>query len=167
MNDLLQYILSQHDQFRRSNPQLSFLCIHVANSVRARIPSLFSDFAVQRDTNPDGYNANVNIWEEVLCRAAYAGFIAGRDGTLHRLSLETGPYLLQKLESSEWGRPLAINAVIVGTYSRYPSSPSTLPDIFGFRMKQSHGAGCYLTMLFCLLLIASTTRAGPNFPGAL
>ncbi|KAI4227513.1 MAG: hypothetical protein L6R36_002353 [Xanthoria steineri] len=95
MSDLLQYILSQQDQFRR-----------------ARIPSLFSDFTVQRHTNPDGYYANVNIWEEVLCRAASAGLVVGRDGTVHRLSLETGPYLLQKLESSEWGRPLAINAVI-------------------------------------------------------
>ncbi|KAL8874876.1 MAG: hypothetical protein Q9198_006692 [Flavoplaca austrocitrina] len=89
------------------------MCVLVANIVRARIPSLFSDFTVQRDTNPDGYNANVKIWEDILCSAARDGFIAGRDGTVHRLSLETGPYLLQKLESSEWGRPLAINAVIV------------------------------------------------------
>ncbi|KAL8750120.1 MAG: hypothetical protein Q9199_007273 [Rusavskia elegans] len=95
MSDLLQYILSQQDQFRR-----------------ARIPSLFSDFTVQRHTNPDGYYANVNIWEEVLCRAASAGLVVGRDGTVQRLSLEAGPYLLQKLESSDWGRPLAINAVI-------------------------------------------------------
>ncbi|KAL8673896.1 MAG: hypothetical protein Q9168_001716 [Polycauliona sp. 1 TL-2023] len=84
----------------------------------ARIPSLYSDFTVQQHTNPDGYNANVNIWEEVLCRAARAGMIAGRDGTVHRLSLETGPYLLQNLESPKWGRPLAINAVIDEAVSR-------------------------------------------------
>ncbi|KAL8782512.1 MAG: hypothetical protein Q9213_005315 [Squamulea squamosa] len=95
MSELLQYILSQQDQFRR-----------------ARIPSLFSDFTAQKYSNPDGYHANVNIWEEVLCRAARAGLISGQDGVPRRLSLETGPYLLQKLESSEWGRPLAINAVI-------------------------------------------------------
>ncbi|KAL8844820.1 MAG: hypothetical protein Q9176_000920 [Flavoplaca citrina] len=139
----------------------------MSDLLQARIPSLFSDFTVQRDTNPDGYNANVKIWEDVLCRAARAGFIVGRDGTVHRLSLETGPYLLQKLESSEWGRPLAINAVIVGTCFRNPSSPSAPPDIFGLRMKQSHGARCYLTMPSYLLLIASTTKAGPNFHGAL
>ncbi|KAL8812422.1 MAG: hypothetical protein Q9200_001029 [Gallowayella weberi] len=95
MSDLLQFILNQQDQFRR-----------------ARIPSLFSDFTVQKYTNPDGYNANVNIWNEVLRRAARAGLIAGHDGVPQRLSLETGPYLSQKLESSEWGKPLALNAVI-------------------------------------------------------
>lgn len=131
MSDLLQYILSQQDQFRRSSPRISVVCIHVAHKFRARIPSLFSDFTVQRHTNPDGYYANVNIWEEVLCRAARDGLVVGRDGTVHRLSLEAGPYLLQKLESSEWGRPLAINAVIVGTCSRYLRSPSTTPNTSG------------------------------------
>ncbi|KAL8769984.1 MAG: hypothetical protein Q9209_004231 [Squamulea sp. 1 TL-2023] len=112
MSELLQYILSQQDQFRRSSTEVSILHYQVANNNRARIPSLFSDFTAQKHSNPDGYHANVNIWEEVLCRAARAGLISGQDGIPRRLSLETGPYLSQKLESSEWGRPLAINAVI-------------------------------------------------------
>ncbi len=145
----------------------SIVCIHTANKYRARIPSLFSDFTVQRHTNPDGYYANVNIWEEVLCRAARAGLVVGRDGTVHRLSLETGPYLLQKLESSEWGRPLAINAVIVGTCSRYLHSPSTSTHVPRCRMKQFHGVKCYPTMPSWPLLIASIVEVGPNYPGAL
>ena len=94
---------------------LWFICL--AKS-RARLPSLFSDFTAQRDTNPDGYTANVNTWKDVLCRAAHAGLISGSDGAVRRLSLETGPQLLQKLESKEWGRPLALDAVFVGTNIR-------------------------------------------------
>ncbi|KAL8873887.1 MAG: hypothetical protein Q9174_000716 [Haloplaca sp. 1 TL-2023] len=94
MSDLLQFLLSQQNEFRR-----------------ARLPSLFSDFTAQRHTNPDGYIANVNTWKDVLCRAALAGFIPGSDGATRRLSLETGPQLLQNLESKEWGRPLALDAV--------------------------------------------------------
>ncbi|KAL8723525.1 MAG: hypothetical protein Q9225_000160 [Loekoesia sp. 1 TL-2023] len=95
MSDLLQFILSHQDQFRR-----------------ARLSSLFSDFTSQRHTNPDGYIVNVNIWKDVLYKAAGAGLILGRDGSPRRFSLEIGPQLLQKLESKEWGRPLALNAVI-------------------------------------------------------
>ncbi|KAL9581485.1 MAG: hypothetical protein Q9212_003869 [Teloschistes hypoglaucus] len=94
MSNLLQFILSQEDQFRR-----------------ARLPSLFSDFSTQRHTNPNGYVANVNIWKEAFCRAAGAGLVSASDGTIQRLSIETGPHLMQKLESKEWGRPLALNAV--------------------------------------------------------
>ncbi|KAL8797917.1 MAG: hypothetical protein Q9182_007123 [Xanthomendoza sp. 2 TL-2023] len=106
MSDLLQFVLNQHDQIRR-----------------ARLPSLFSDFTVQKYTNPDGYNANVNIWSEVLLRAARAGLVAGQDGVPQRLSLETGPYLSQQLESSEWGKPLALNAVIDEAISRHQMLP--------------------------------------------
>ncbi|KAL8944605.1 MAG: hypothetical protein Q9211_000530 [Gyalolechia sp. 1 TL-2023] len=95
MSDLLQFILGQQDRFKR-----------------ARLPSLFSDFAAQRDTNPDGYFANVNIWREALCDAACAGLIFENDSSTQRFSLEISPQLLQKLESKEWGRPLALNAVI-------------------------------------------------------
>ncbi|KAL8897149.1 MAG: hypothetical protein Q9207_007354 [Kuettlingeria erythrocarpa] len=79
---------------------------------RARLPSLFSDFTTQRQTNPNGYAANVKTWEDVLYKATRAGLITAQDGHICRLSLETGPHLLQELESKEWGRPLALNAVI-------------------------------------------------------
>ncbi|KAL8705162.1 MAG: hypothetical protein Q9201_001699 [Fulgogasparrea decipioides] len=97
MSDLLQFTLSQQDQFKR-----------------ARLPSLFSDFSTQRHANPDGYLANVNTWRDVLCKATAAGLISGHDGTTRRFSFETGPHLLQELESKEWGRPLALDAVVEG-----------------------------------------------------
>ncbi|KAL8942291.1 MAG: hypothetical protein Q9216_001764 [Gyalolechia sp. 2 TL-2023] len=96
MSDLLQSVIGHQDGFRR-----------------ARLPSLFSDFEAQRYTNPDGYFANISIWKDILCNAAYAGLIQENDSSTQRFSLEIGPQLLQKLESKEWGRPLALNSVIV------------------------------------------------------
>lgn len=115
MSDLLRYVLSQQE-FRRCAMGLCSAFPHHSTRVRARLPSLFSDFTAQRQTNPNGYTVNVQSWEEVLCKASKAGLITGQDGSIRRLSLEIGSELLQRLESKEWGRPLALNAVIVGTY---------------------------------------------------
>ncbi|KAL4787995.1 Snf7-domain-containing protein [Aspergillus varians] len=109
MSDLLQYILSQ-DSFRKN-----------------RLPSLFSDFSIQKKTNPDGYHVNVAAWEQVLTKAARNGYISAHsltrntgdgDGptSTHRrkanhLSLKVDEELLRDLESPEWGRPVALGAV--------------------------------------------------------
>lgn len=77
---------------------------------------MFSDFTLQRQTNPSGYTANVETWEVVLREAARAGLVSGQDGSPRRFSLEIGPRLLQQLESKQWGRPLALHAVVVGIY---------------------------------------------------
>lgn len=80
---------------------------------RARLPSLFSDFSLQRYSNPDGYAANVAVWEEVLTKAAREGLMPpGPDGP-EFLSLRMGDELLQSLETREWGKPLALGKVIV------------------------------------------------------
>lgn len=78
------------------------------------MPSLYSDFKVQQHTNPDGYTANVAAWEEALQKAARAGLLYGPSDAHDTLSLMTGEGLLQSLETKEWGRPLALDAVIVG-----------------------------------------------------
>lgn len=89
---------------------------------RARLPSLYSDFTLQRRSNPDGYAANVAAWADALRKAARAGFLPisgeGRD----TLSLSTGEELLRVLETGEWGRPLALGAVIVRTDASEGSS---------------------------------------------
>ncbi|MCJ1469348.1 hypothetical protein MMC07_007981 [Pseudocyphellaria aurata] len=95
MTTLLEFVLNQGAQFRR-----------------ARLPSLYSDFSLQRSTNPDGYAANIAAWEDVLIKANGAGLIpAGPDGR-NFLSLRTGEELLQSLETREFGRPLALGTVI-------------------------------------------------------
>lgn len=82
--------------------------------IRARLASLYSDFRVQRATNPDGYTANVAAWQDALEHAARAGVIPASGGGKSILSLSTDEKLIRALESKEWGRPLALGTVIVG-----------------------------------------------------
>ncbi|MCJ1277606.1 hypothetical protein MMC21_005420 [Puttea exsequens] len=106
MREPLPSILSQDDQFRR-----------------ARLPSLYSDFTTQRNSNPDGFAANTTAWISLLSKAANAGLLGGsRDGP-DTLSLETGQELLQRLQTKEWGRPLAIATVIDEAVSQRQMTP--------------------------------------------
>ncbi|KAL4812772.1 Snf7-domain-containing protein [Aspergillus spinulosporus] len=105
MSDLLNYVLSQ-DSFRKN-----------------RLPSLYSDFSIQKKTNPDGYQVNVAAWEQALTRAARNGYISSHtfsqnagDGKVQRrkanhLILHVSERLLRDLETPELGRPVALGAV--------------------------------------------------------
>ncbi|KAL9120783.1 MAG: hypothetical protein Q9187_002658 [Circinaria calcarea] len=92
MADLFTYLQRNEEQFRK-----------------ARVASLYSDFRLLRITNPDGYAANIAAWETALAHAVEAGRVPGGHDIL---SLGTGPELLRALETKEWGRPLALGAVI-------------------------------------------------------
>lgn len=101
------------------------------NPYRNRLPSLYSDFALQKKTNPDGYAVNVAAWEQALNRAAKRGYTSSRgvrvrSGSLasqknagpsrkktDHLILRTDESLLRDLELPEWGRPVALGAVFV------------------------------------------------------
>lgn len=80
------------------------------------MPSLYSDFRVQRITNPDGYTANVSAWQMALAHAAQEGMIPSRGSSNNLLILQTGQELLQALETKEWGQPLALGTVVVGNF---------------------------------------------------
>ncbi|KZF23232.1 Snf7 family protein [Xylona heveae TC161] len=95
MSELLNFILNHEEQFRR-----------------ARLASLYSDFRHQQTTNPDGYNANIVAWQTALANAARAGLIPAPGAGSDHLTLRTGEDLLRELETKEWGRPLALGAVI-------------------------------------------------------
>lgn len=100
-------------------------------SYRNRLPSLYSDFTLQKKTNPDGYAVNIAAWEQALNRAAKRGYTSSRgvrvrsgstisqkNGTQKRkktdhLILRTDESLLRDLELPEWGRPVALGAVFV------------------------------------------------------
>lgn len=113
-----------------------------SNRFRNRLPSLYSDFTLQKRTNPDGYAVNVAAWEQALNHAARRGYTSSRgvrvrsgslslspssstakqntgnnDPSLRKktdhLILRTDESLLRDLESSEWGRPVALGAVFV------------------------------------------------------
>ena len=74
---------------------------------------MYSDFRQQQANNPDGYAFNITTWETGLAHAARAGVIPGERNIL---SLKTGEELLQALETKEWGRPMALGAVVVGEH---------------------------------------------------
>ena len=85
---------------------------------RARLPSLYSDFALQRFANPDGFRANVAAWQEGLASATRVGLLStGGDSTVDTLSFKTGEALLHCLEAKAWGQPLALGSVIVGIHA--------------------------------------------------
>ncbi|KAJ5102158.1 hypothetical protein NUU61_004380 [Penicillium alfredii] len=113
MSNLLDYILNHEDAFRRN-----------------RLPSLYSDFTLQKKTNPDGYAVNVAAWEQALNRAAKRGYTSSRgvrvrsgSGSSYKkeslpkrkktdhLILRTDESLLRDLELPEWGRPVALGTV--------------------------------------------------------
>ena len=116
MSELLQYILSTGEQFRRSDIPIPVKqsIASILISFRARIPSLYSDLSLQRANNPDGFSANISAWENALRRAAKAGLIPAPGNSRDTLSLRTGEELLQALTTKEWGRPLSLGTVIVG-----------------------------------------------------
>ncbi|EFR04768.1 SNF7 family protein [Nannizzia gypsea CBS 118893] len=110
MSELLSYILDHEDAFRR-----------------ARLPSLYSDFSRQKQTNPDGYNSNVTAWQRALANAALAGRVSSlssssaskldsrQESLPHRnnlLVLRTSNALMADLETREWGRPLSLQCAI-------------------------------------------------------
>lgn len=97
-----------------ASPLVSFL---IANEdsfkSRARLSSLYSDFRAQRDTNLDGYKANLSAWEKGLSDAAKAGLLPGGD----TLVVRTGEDLLRDLELRGWGRPSCLGLAVVSSPS--------------------------------------------------
>lgn len=77
------------------------------------MPSLYSDFSLQRYTNPDGFDVNVYAWYYVLRKAAWEGLLPPGMSETDILSLTVGGELLSALETDEWGRPQALGTVIV------------------------------------------------------
>ncbi|KAI9836589.1 MAG: hypothetical protein M1819_001221 [Sarea resinae] len=106
MSELLSFILSHEEQFRR-----------------ARLPSLYSDFRVQQTTNPDGYAANISAWRTALSNATRAGLVPAPGASNDLLVLRTGAELLQELETRDWGRPLALGTVISEAVARKEMVP--------------------------------------------
>lgn len=103
MGELVEYLTQNDPSFRK-----------------ARLPALYSDFRAQRSLNPDGYTANVAAWRSALSRLAWDGLISdistatspSSPSSSQRLVLECDAKLPAKLESHQFGRPLALGTVI-------------------------------------------------------
>ncbi|OBT61654.1 hypothetical protein VE03_08415 [Pseudogymnoascus sp. 23342-1-I1] len=91
MGELFEF-LTTHEQFRR-----------------ARLPALYSDFRALQNLNPDGFAANVEAWKKGLASALREGCVPA-SGDL--LVLRVDESLMHALETREWGRPLALGAVL-------------------------------------------------------
>ena len=94
----------------------AFHALHSANLAHspARISSLYSDFRYQRQSNPDGYAANVNAWLRALSSAAKAGLLPAENTSSQndRFTLRSGETLARALTTPDLGRPLTLGAVL-------------------------------------------------------
>ncbi|KAK3901025.1 hypothetical protein C8A05DRAFT_35310 [Staphylotrichum tortipilum] len=80
---------------------------------KARLPALYSDFQTQRTLNPDGYQANVSAWRKALAHIVGSGLApASRAAASSLFVLHSDEQLLRALESKQYGRPLALGAVV-------------------------------------------------------
>lgn len=98
MSDALEWLVQNEQGFRK-----------------ARIPALYSDFRSLQNTNPDGYHANVSAWRRGLASLVRAGLAptgSGSSSTPNHIVLSADESLLRALESKQYGRPLALGAVI-------------------------------------------------------
>ncbi|THY34915.1 hypothetical protein D6D01_01782 [Aureobasidium pullulans] len=99
MNDLVEFLRTHEEAFRSRN----------------RLQSLYSDFRLQKTSNPDGYQANSRVWLRGLTAAARAGRLPPTSTTSGRpshVAFGSGEDLSRALNSTQWGRPLALGAVI-------------------------------------------------------
>ncbi|KAG9604523.1 hypothetical protein KCU86_g1507, partial [Aureobasidium melanogenum] len=105
MNDLLEFLRTHEEAFRSRN----------------RLQSLYSDFRLQKTSNPDGYQANSRAWLRGLTAAARAGRLPPASTTAGQPShvvFGSGEELSRALNSQQWGRPLALGAVIQDAVER-------------------------------------------------
>ncbi|KAJ0118961.1 snf7 family protein [Diaporthe amygdali] len=94
---------------------LEWLIEHEQGFRKARIPALYSDFRGLRSTNPDGYQANISAWRRGLAGLVRAGLAPSGSGSSpnpNHVVLKADESLLRALESKQYGRPLALGAVI-------------------------------------------------------
>jgi charged multivesicular body protein 7 len=94
-NELLEYILNYEDAFQSRN----------------RLASLYADFRLQLNTNPEGYYANISAWKKALADAAKAGKIPGPGETRDLLKIRTGDALAHALQHPKYGIPTCLSAV--------------------------------------------------------
>ncbi|KAJ4155430.1 hypothetical protein LMH87_000672 [Akanthomyces muscarius] len=88
-----------------------FLAQNDAAFRKARLPALYADFRPQRTLNPDGYSANVTAWRHALSLLASRGMLSqGANANVLILNLEDT--LLRRLESRQFGQPLALGTVV-------------------------------------------------------
>jgi len=80
------------------------------NASKARLPALYADFRPLKQHNPDGYEANVQVWKSALSAAIKEGVFINND---NQLVLDVTSQLLSEVSQSPWGKPLGLSSVVV------------------------------------------------------
>ena len=92
---------------------MSFNSILVSrpNASKARLPALYADFRPLKQYNPEGYAANIQVWQSALSHAL-------SQNTFHNdsvLVLDITSQFLSDISLAPYGRPLGIASVVVLT----------------------------------------------------
>lgn len=85
------------------------------NASRARLPALYADFRLLKHNNPEGYEANIHVWQAALSTALKDGVLSTNENVL---VLDITSQLLSDVSISPWGRPLGLGSVVVYQNSR-------------------------------------------------
>src|SRR5262245_43786339 len=80
------------------------------NASKARLPALYADFRPLKASNPEGYQANIQVWKSALAVAVKDGAFADSESAL---VLDVTSQLLSEVSLPPWGRPLGIPCVVV------------------------------------------------------
>jgi charged multivesicular body protein 7 len=79
------------------------------NASKARLPALYADFRPLKEHNPEGYAANIKVWQSALASALSERVLSSQSS----LVLEVTSMLQEELSSPPWGRPLGLGSVMV------------------------------------------------------
>ncbi|KAJ3524539.1 hypothetical protein NMY22_g10955 [Coprinellus aureogranulatus] len=86
-----------------------------------RLQALYSDFSRQKTSNPTSFQANVEWWRRALEEFVDSGFQdeSSSNTTKSRLVLHANASLLEKVKVPKVGKPLALGAVLVRSFSLF------------------------------------------------
>lgn len=113
----------------------------------ARLPSLYSDFRQLKQSNPDGFNANVIAWEQALSSATSARLTSTNESVF---VFQSDEKILKSLRLRQYGEPLAVDCVIhealrkrswvsLDDFKNGKKDGSLLVDLFTWTMQNMFG----------------------------
>jgi len=81
---------------------------------KARLPALYADFRHLKHNNPEGYEANIQVWKSALSTAVKEGVLTTNESII---LLDITSQLLSDVSQPPWGRPLGLDSVMVAPLS--------------------------------------------------
>lgn len=107
--DTRQQQPQQRTELLRAVMLFTNVLISRPNASKARLPALYADFRPLKQNNPEGYVANIQVWQSALS-AAISQSTFNNDSIL---VLDITSQFLSDISLSPYGRPLGITSVVV------------------------------------------------------